>query len=290
MSFKTLTELKEWINNTISETLEEMPIDNYKTIGDFSKNSSISSPVDRALLTHPKAIEKIKKQWQKTPYNFDIFVINDPRVNKYDFREVGEVNESFVREQLKLTPEEVPINSDNITILFINNRATEKVPLSGWVMAHRLGHAIARSNNDQWNDFIFYLRKTFDDILKNIYGIDTKRSWNEIDNVKKEKILKYVAQQLGTMKSARDNNLRNWNEFGHELLAQYIITGKIKFNPLPDSIITKIRGWGHKDYARSINKDFQKTYNTFDLDYYAGGLNDYLDNVLSSCVSRIFVM
>src|SRR4051812_44431408 len=118
-------------------------------------------------------------------------------------------------------------------------------------MAHRLGHALSRGGGmrgqgvvaQEWKEFAKRLREIVDDILKDVYGIDTHRTGSYYDGqdaLRKEKILKYVAQQLGTMKSARDNKLRNWDEFAHELLAQYLITGKITLRPLPDAIVTGI--------------------------------------------------
>ena len=41
---------------------------------------------------------------------------------------------------------------------------------------------------------------------------------------------------IGTMKSARDNNLRNAHEFLHEMLAQYLTTGHITFQPITSMI------------------------------------------------------
>lgn len=283
------------IKKLITETVQnEMAIANYQTVGDFRKRSSISSKVDRDLVTHPKAIEKIKRQWEKTPWDFDIFVINDPRVNKSQFREVGVVDPSFVYNQMKLTPEEIPINPDHITILFTNNVAAEKIPLTGWTMAHRLGHAMAASRNDPvggaWREFTQELRKIVNNIMEEVYGIDTKfRAWGA-DTDNKEKMLKYVAQELGTMKAARDKKIRNWYEFGYELLAQYFITGHIKLNPLPDNIVVGMGGWGRKQTTRVKNPEIQGTYNTHDLDYFAHGLESWIDNVLDHAVGKVFVM
>lgn len=286
------------IRELIQETVQsEMAIANYKTVGDFSKRSSISSKVDRDLVTHPKAIEKIKRQWQKTPWPFDIFVINDPRVNKPQFREVGVVDPSFVYSQMRLTPEEIPINPDHITILFTNNVAAEKIPLTGWTMAHRLGHAMAASNRGKtsevgkaWEEFTNRLRNIVNEIMEQVYNFNTKNmGWDWENNAKKEKVLKYVAQELGTMKAARDKKVRSWWEFGYELLAQYMITGKITLNPLPPAMVTGIRGWGHKDTIYGSH-GARETYNTGLLEGYAEELQEMLDFVLNQAVGEVFVM
>lgn len=283
----------EFLKSLVEElVLAEMPIRNYATVGDFSRRSSLSSPVDRALVTHPQAIEKIKRMWSKTPYNFDIFIVNDPRVNKSEFREVGEVSEQYVRERLRLTPEEVPINPGAVTIIFTNNVAAEKTHLTGWTMAHRFGHAVSRMNKSiDWKSFTEHLQKIMKIMLKDVYGIDINMSgyFGQPSDMS-SKILKYVAQSLGTMKSARDSNLRNWSEFAYELLAQYLITGSIKLNPLPNAIQTGVGGWGRKEKRGVVNPSTQKMYNDHDLEYYASELETLLDNVLGESVGKIYVM
>lgn len=288
--------LQQWITEAIKT---EMAIANYKTVGDFSKRSSISSQVDRDLVTHPKAIEKIKRQWEKTEFDFDVFVVNDPRVNKPQFREVGVVDPSFVYTSMRLTPEEIPINPNNITIIFTNNVAAEKVPLTGWSMAHRLGHAFAKSQKhpvgEAWKEFTDHLRETVDNIMREVYGIDTRKSntfngsyWG--NRTDPDKILKYVAQSLGSMKAARDGNMRNWFEFGYELLAQYLITGHIKLNPLPDNIVTGMGGWGRKQTAYTKDREAQATYNNHDLEYFAHGFESFLDQVFEAAQGTVLVM
>lgn len=270
--------------------VSEMPIKQFKTVGNWNKRSSFGD-VDRKLLTNPKAVEKIHRQWQKTPYDFEIFLVNDPRVNKPEFREVGMVNLDYVRTKMRLTEEEFPSpNPEAITVIFTSNVGDQRYMASGWILAHRLGHAFARGNNDvskEWEDFTKNLREVTADMLDQVYDLQVyKRDFSK----EAEDILKLVAQQIGTMKSARDSNLRNWNEFAYELFAQYLITGKIKFNPLPDSLVTKIEAFGRKATKRPYSPETQKMYNNHDLEYYAQGMETMIENVLDRAVGRTFVM
>jgi hypothetical protein len=50
---------------------------------------------------------------------------------------------------------------------------------------------------------------------------------------KKQRAMMYFFYEVATFKSARDRNLRDWFEILNELLAQYLTTGKIKFNKAP---------------------------------------------------------
>lgn len=290
-----MLELKTLIESLTEQVLAEMPVASYKTIGDFSKGSSIRHPVDRKLLTHPKAIEKITKQWEKTPFEFDLFVINDKRVRS--FVEIGTVGfQDMVRNKMKLTPEEVPDpNPGHITILFTNNSGDERYMASGWILAHRFGHALNTSRDvsgQEWKAFTQRLEILFGQILKDVYGVNLDRApvgQRLSYRYPNEQILKYAAQQLGSMKSARDNNLRSWYEFAYELLAQYMLTGKITLNPLPEKMVVGLKGWGRKD-TRQADSSTQAMYNNHDLEYYADELENMLEQVLAMAVGNVYVM
>jgi hypothetical protein len=271
------------------DNLEEMPIQQFKTVGDWSKRSSFRHDVDRRLLTTPKAVEKIHRQWEKTPYDFDLFLVNSPKVNKLDFREQGEVDLDFIRDEVKLTPEEFPDPNPNaITIIFTGNFGDERNMASGWILAHRVGHAFARGNGStqrMWEVYTNRLERIFVDILRDVYGIQVRINTRPFI---KADVLKLAAQQIGTMKSARDNNLRTWYEFAYELFAQYLLTGKIKLKALEPVLVTKIKNWGHKD-TRVSDEGFREDYNS-NLRYFEEELENLIDNVLGTAIGSIFLM
>jgi len=288
------TNLKKIIESLVSKEIDEMAIRQFKTVGDWGRRSSFGD-VDRKILTSPRGVEKIKRQWEKTPFDFDMYLVNDPRVNKSQFREVGLVDMSFVRDNMKLTADEIPDPDGNtITIIYTSNTGAERYMSSGWILAHRLGHALARGRGfpaEKWQEFIGDLRKRIADILKEVYGIDVYgKTYDFQGNAGRDKILKYVAQQLGTMKSARDNKMRNWYEFAYELLAQYLLTGKITFNPLPQSIITGIAGWGRKQTRYSKDEEAREAINTSELESIALEIEGDLETILGSAIGKVFVM
>lgn len=284
--------LKNLVETLVEQELDEMPIANYKTIGNFDKASSIKNPVDRRLLSNPRAIDKIKRQWEKTPYDFDIYVMNDKRVNgpnREQFYERGEVTIDFVRNKMKLTPEEFPDpTGNNITVIFTNNNGDERYMASGWILAHRVGHVFARgmSTMNDWEFFTKHVREVFRDLLSGVYDIDLRY----MDRTEADNILKNLAHQIGSMKSARDNNLRNWYEFAYELFAQYLLTGKITFRPLPNSVVTKVAAFGRETRTSVYSPEQHQMYNNHDLDYYATNMDTFIENVLDRAVGRIFVM
>ena len=97
---------------------------------------------------------------------------------------------------------------------------------------------------------------------------------------------------IGKMKSTRENNLRTSNEFMFELVAQYIITGKIRFNDLPRHLVLDRRMvWGRPNYKTksTIDEEAYKEYNA-QLHNNAEAYEHYLDKVFGGLINKIFVM
>jgi len=307
-----MSDLKQQLRERLG--LTEAPIDSFTTVGDWSTNSSFKD-VDRRILTSPKAVEKIKTQWQKTPYHFDMYFVNSSKINKQMFREVGEVSPDFIKRYMPIRTNPVtqsdffepdPFvftpNPNAITVFYTNNQGAERVMMTGWVMAHRLGHAFNAGNGNvsrAWNTFTQELYQLFKTMMSDVYGQGTRTMGGfGASTLDITGVLKFAAETLGTMKAAREGNLRNWYEFGYELLAQYLLTGSIKFNRLPSRMKITAGRFGRSSYTGgSSDPDTQENqaasremYNEHDLDYYSRELEGYLNTVLDIAVGKIFVM
>jgi hypothetical protein len=92
------------------------------------------------------------------------------------------------------------------------------------------------------------------------------------------------------MKSARDGELRTEFEFVYELLAQYIVTGHITFNPLPKRFKHGKAAWGRfpMEYFRGTENDLENA--NYTLTTMAEQLESEFDNLLHACVGHIYVM
>lgn len=67
MAIENPKSLDQLLESLFSEedNLDEMPIVSFKRVGDWEKRSSFRHDTDRKLLQHPRAIEKIHRQWGK---------------------------------------------------------------------------------------------------------------------------------------------------------------------------------------------------------------------------------
>ena len=271
--------------------LFEMPISSIQKVGDWGPDDKPRG-YDKAsigILNSERGIEKIKHLWRRVDHEFDIFLVRSAK--GWNHTEVGEVDEAFIRKTLEL---DVPLNSDHATIFFTNNKGAEKVPMTGWTMAHRFGHATRRSRDwgmaDVWKRF----DRGYADVLTEIgqcYGVTTTtaRDWGYGANdnyAEKAAIRRGIAHALGTMKSARDKNLRNDTEFLFELLAQFMVTGKCTLNrDLPRQIATRY-AWGHpqgpwKRHEAGI---------IHEIEYFEQMASETCREIVDHAIGRIYVM
>jgi len=271
---------------------EDDGIENIELKGDWE--SSKLHKYDRAsvgILKNKNSLERIKNKWSKLEHPIDIYIAKGPEISK--FYELGRVDSYFVRDKMKL---DIPYNEDNITLIFTNNMGDEKVPLTPWIMAHRFGHAfsrdtVTRNGSDYfWREIKKTVNKLFDEILGIAYG--QKLSISDPYSRTNQKIKRELGHALGTFKSARDKNIRNDDEFINELIAQYIINGKITLNTKLPNILPIKTAWGRVDgypLRRNLSQD-QKDELEYTFELYENMLNNDIDTIFTSNIGHIFVM
>jgi hypothetical protein len=274
--------------------LFEAPISDISHIGNWEKNSSFRDQ-DRKLLTNTKAVEKIKSMW-KYPEDlmFNVLLVNHPDGNKWT--EEGDVSEEWLKTNMpRVYPElKTMLKTGEVNVIFTNNKGAERVPMTGWIMAHRLGHAMESSQSRRRSVYYFgeavsMFKETVFDILKD-YGIRYRGRWGSDDPTRDRFSLRSVTavraffHATGTFRSARTKSLRDGEEFILECLAQYMTTGSIRFNDIPKSF-----KYGPTYYGF---KGDQKAYENANYQFksMAENLEEYLETALRDCEGMIFVM
>lgn len=293
------------IEEIVKETLEEMPIKTFQTVGDFSKRYSFKNKTDRAILSSPAGVQKIKRLFEKTDAVFNLYFLNSPKAGS-EFQEYGIVTPEFVKEKFDV---ELPQDNEAISIVFIGNSAAERHMMTGWVIAHRIGHALEATQRKQqnnvvgysWAEYVNELRSSVVKYLEEVYKLRVRmepgrgtgdpkdRTYVPRLDQKSEKLLLTAMQQMGTFKSARENNVRNYLEFFLEVFAQYLITGKVKFNHLPERLLTAIGPWGHKQFRMAIDNATLQEFNE-NLEGIERTVEYNLDALLNVCHGKVFLM
>lgn len=185
----------------------------------------------RALFQNEKGRAKIYRMFSKTPFVFNFYVMPIRDISRY-----APLSKRMSKEELEqLSGIEVETEG-KITILYTNNVSNDDRPLNAWMLAHRIGHTLQVKTIDLVKIEALYNR------LLNLMISDDRYyeadvQLNGLKPSSSSGILnqeKDIMNKLHTMKSARDGVIgARWDLDGlGELIAQYLIAGKVKLNRL----------------------------------------------------------
>lgn len=275
--------------------LIEAPIADYQTVGDFNKPHSFKDKRDRTLITNPRSVERAHKKFANSDMDFNFIFVNKLGASK--FQEVGEVDINYIQKNLgddvaKVVQDSQNKTPDSVTIVFTNNAGAEKIPMTPWIIAHRIGHVLARSkgsrDNFYYKEASNYLISGLSEIMEYYGKSEYPRSDSSMINSygkygnerNNQLIMKNFFQKVATFRSARKGIIRDWFEVLNELIAQYITTGKIKFNDAPQSFKANRIDYRCKD-IEYVNDLLDSLSNTME---YA------IDSMLHTTHNKIYVM
>lgn len=276
---------------TFKEFLIEAPLHDFERIGNFDKARSFHSKRDRRILQHPRAIEMVRKKFGNTDYDFNFYFVNTEEAKNHT--EVGLVPFEWLEKNLgKEVSDAVRKNldKDHINVVFTNNRGDEKVPLTAWMMAHRLGHALARKDGkaDVRGQYQYASNHLMSQVssMMDAYGIEKfpdrdQKMWS---NRTHQLAMINFFQSVCTFRSAREKKIRNWFEVLNELIAQYLTTGTIKFNKAPQCFGSNAFGRN----GRHCTKDLEDVNDI--LEMLGRDMGMLIDDILSSVVNGVLVM
>jgi GNAT superfamily N-acetyltransferase len=282
------------------DPIDEMALAKYQTFGDFNKPGPFTG-VDKKLVPHPKNIQKATTFFEQTPYDFRLFFANISGLGKY--RETGPVSPEQLRQIFNKEQADEIINDseDAITVIYVSNVGDRKVMMTPWIMAHRFGHAIqagARQNRtwNAWTEVERHFFSQINQILVNDYGKQAgaaTRRVNTDDALRQALSTEYNAlfNAIGTQRSSRERQINRPYEFMYEMFAQYLKTGTVTLNPLPDRIPYGKMVFGRASQYLTLNPEVRNDPNTkYITDTLGNDIAILFGDVLSSAVGKIYVM
>lgn len=292
------------------DILYEMPIEDYQTIGDFGRSSSFRRSADRRLVTNPTYVQRIKNMFANTQHDFRLYFVNSPEANRHT--EEGPVTIEWMQENMPNTLAEITnrggFGQESINVVFTNNKGAEWRPMTGWIMAHRMGHAILRVGSGRGSryggehSYFSLLNNHLEQKVREILQayrqkVPTYRNsgsarysygYQEPRENFDDAMIRRLLAQIGTFRSARENNLRTSAEFIFECFAQYLLKGNVTFNDAPQNITTG-HAWGKPQMsARPGEEGIEDVNNT--ISWLQDSLTYEFSNVLDEAIGRIFVM
>jgi hypothetical protein len=277
-------------------SMQEMPLGKFDTTGDFDKGSSFRDPKDRKMISNPRFKEIVAKKFKNTYYTINMFFVNNRDANQHT--EVGGVDLDWVRDNLggEVADKVAPTyqNESEVNIIYTNNKGAQRVNMTPWIIAHRMGHAFARFKQSggrgmerqfrSYKEVVEEISRQFEMIFQEVYGIKSFKS-DKITGPtdrRDQLLMKHLSHNIATFKSARDKNMREYFELYNELFAQYVITGKVTLKDLPTSFKAG------KDMVHVRDKEAYEELK--ELGSLERTLEYYFDEMMSEAESYILVM
>jgi hypothetical protein len=279
---------RNWLN------LAEMPIDALQLHGNLA---ALSKPFDKSVdkipgyepsdipfLTNPNRVQDLIQKWSNTKQHYELHFVSSEKAASHI--EVGQVTDKWVKDNIGINVSKKP---GIITIVFTNNQGLERVPLTPWIIAHRFGHVLEKAGG--MTKFEKILDDSFSQVLKKVYQFGVGYERPDKLNMPSMFALHQLAAAIGVMKSA--SKLTKYFEFPHELLAQYLQSGKITFRPLPATLpslsreAAKYSGVGRplastSPFSLMEGEEILKTA--------SAKLEAELERILTKMVGKLFVM
>lgn len=271
------------------EILSEAPLTDYMPLGDFEQGKGgFRHAVDKKLVTNPVTIGKLYKFFSRTPYDVRIFPVQVRGGGRW--LETGEVHREDLVKAVGVGNAQRVLSGqspDNITVVFTNNTGAERMPLTPWMMAHRMGHAIRRGGAAvAWETAYRHFWNGLDEIMRDYYGFAIPRISNYASDPDQYRAM---IDAIGTMRSARQKTINRISEFPYEMFAQYLNTGEVRFNPAPRQLVSRRQAWGHPQILRTISPEKQRQA-ARDLETLSHDMELLFNDVMSNALGRIYVM
>lgn len=278
--------------------VDEAPLGDYQMIGDWGekeKPRSFAQKTDRQIIQHPATVRRAEKMFGRTEHVLNLYFVNLPGLRKYSESGVMEPEE-IAQAMPKAWPEieargqDGVDHKDGINIIFVSNTGFQRMDMTPWIMAHRIGHALSASQrlNQQgsWKEYEEDAAMFFADILQGVYdwNIPARNIW--YGDREEDKLLAKFFEGIGGMRSARKGNLGGRPyEFLYEMFAQYITQGALRFRPCPQGF-----GMRNGPWFRIQDQDTADMWNRSLNDEVGDHLGTRIDNTLHSMEGKFLVM
>lgn len=292
----------------IRDIIKEAPLADYQPLGDLSKPGSFRG-VDKRLIPHPTNQLKTAKFFENTPYDFRLFFNHDRKTSGQQYQEHGAVSANDVMKVFgpEIGAQIVNGHESAITIVFMGNYGADKVMLTPWVMAHRLGHAImasmrrphqsltgksdySRPNPFQgWKEADQYWYSKSIELLRDVYkkreAVDEYTRLSEV-----QPFMSAMFNAIGTQRSSREGMIKRPYEFLYEIFAQYLKDGQVTLNPLPRQVGFGRQAWGRQTNFLTAGREHSDQELANRSDMFANDMTIMFSSALAECEGKIFFM
>jgi hypothetical protein len=214
----------------------EMALKNTRLVGDFDSDSSFTG-ADRKIHLGKNRVRQLKDFFQKTNVDFSIVFMNSKFKGNGEHFDNKDGFIDLLKYRGRLSDYDITsildsMEDDTINILLTNNDGNNKVPLSPWIVAHRISHILATDYSEYDDAYRSIFLPTMAELTNAVFTNNKNAHELEIDSDSPFYWSHIAAQVFGTMTSAKTKKIvvGGGGEFFHELFAQYINDGHITLN------------------------------------------------------------
>lgn len=204
---------------------------------------------DRRLMASARGQETIARIWQNSRVDLHVVYLNralTPEAARVDVAErSGPVHAPDLRRDFGARVRRTP---GAITVVFSHNEGNARLPLTGWIIAHRAYHIFEEAHRNgryphAWPPRHCYPRlakpyqATYDFIDVAIQKFQSAYRLADANGQPTERRAfpyNQVGNAIGTSRAARERKLPDSGELKHEAFAQYVLQGAVRFNPPPE--------------------------------------------------------
>lgn len=175
-------------------------------------------------------LAKAKARLEQTKHNYEIVFTTLPPVGNSQF--FGDPSVKYINEVIKPAVPNL-IAPNKFTWIFAQNSSGNHMPLTAWMMAHRFGHMTFFNRGDRSSDVGYVehvdavVMAVFAMGLQQMCDYDIGDHYHIMSNDDEPACA--LSRLLMTMRTARTCNLSTSADSASEMLAQYLLTGKVTF-------------------------------------------------------------
>ena len=195
--------------------------------GNWKRPGNRYSELDFKILTNAKAQHRLIDKYKNCGVDFKFHFCKSPKSSNHYFE--GFKSPEWIKTHFGL---DIQPDDDKISVIIVGNAGTPKYPLTPWIIAHRMSHAMFRNIGYQTHQHSM-------NQMTNLLGQDTLYS-------------KWFGCAIGTTRSCRQRTLAITREIYHELFAQCLLTGRIRLKHIENRVLHRMRG-RNKEYKYFSN-------------------------------------
>lgn len=214
------------------EIINEAPIADFQVVNkETEKYYNDFDKSDEGIVNSQKGVQKIMNAFAKTQFDFNIYVVMRPTegIWGHDFDSTQADAMQFLKDQIG------NVQTDGrITCVYLSNVTgkSNRMPMNAWTIAHRMIHMLQTQHKGK-TDFMHFEKTLWQNVMKVADAstdINPLFVGNMLQMVSPETAMVNFATAMMTMKSAREGKIVSSLDVGGEALAQYLLTGGIRFN------------------------------------------------------------